>query len=124
MYLLPDRVPLPTPLQWGYTILESGPTIKLPAPGAKARIDAWKLEFVLTRHSSLLALVDPCPEQSVYSIEKIPTPVQNQVAASIARLEGSIERNRRVDEKLIPWLAAGMPVLVSSVSLFGGFAHE
>lgn len=114
MNLLPATVPRTEPLQWGYTYLESGPIIKLPAPGARARVDAWIFEYRLKR----------CPEPNIYAVEKIPTTLQNQAAASIARLEGSVERNRQVDEKLIPWIQAGMPVPISSVLLFGGFAHE
>lgn len=114
MNLLPATVPRPVPLEWGYTYLESGPTIKLPAPGAKARVAAWILEYRLSR----------CPEPNIYAVEKIPTMLQNQAAASIAKLEGSIERDRRVNEKLMPWIEAGMPVPVSSVPLFGGLAHE
>lgn len=49
---------------------------------------------------------------------------QNVVAAIIARLEGSIERDRQIDEKLMPWIKQGMPVPISSVPLFGGLANE
>ena len=57
-------------------------------------------------------------------IEHVPTPRENAIAASIARLEGTIERNRRMDEKLIPWIEADMPVPISSEPIFGGLANE
>lgn len=84
----------------------------------------WLLNYRMTWRSNVLQLVDPYPEQSVYAIEKIPTPRENLIAASIARLEGTIERNRRMDEKLIPWIEAGMPVPISSEPIFGGLANE
>ena len=57
-------------------------------------------------------------------IEHVPSTVQNQAAASKAKILGIKEQDRRLDDKLIPWIEAGMPVPISPAPLFGGLANE
>lgn len=77
------------------------------------RVDTWLME----QRRARLALI---------TVEEAPTPLQNVIAASVARVDGLEEAERRLNQSLVRWFADGMPVSIpiSSAPLFGGFAHE
>jgi hypothetical protein len=65
--------------------------------------------FIATKRLELLA--QPDCGAGIY-IEPVPSAVQNQAAASIAKIEGAIERNRRFDQSFNQWISEGMPVFI------------